>query len=104
MNHAAETNKLAGAGRTRMPAGKFLDDLPTGLYVVAHIMFLAVGLWLWARASNNALPYSGAIALYALSQAGFFAYFAHWITIKAAVLAEQTLVFAMVLLIVLRAA
>lgn len=66
-------------------------------------MFLAVGLGLWARANNYALPYSGALALYALSQLGFFAYFSNGITMKMAVLIEQTLVFAMVLLIVFRA-
>ncbi len=103
MNRTAGANGLAEVGGSRMPAGEFLDDLPKGLYVVAHVMFLAVGLWLWARVSDNALPYSGALALYALSQVGFFAYFANWITMKMAVLAEQTLVFAMILLIVLRA-
>ena len=103
MNRPAQGNEFAKSGSSRTPAGKFLDDLPKGLYVVAHVMFLAVGLWLWARASDNAVPYSGALALYALSQAGFFAYFANWITMKMAVLAEQTLVFAMVLLVVLRA-
>lgn len=66
-------------------------------------MFLAVGVWLWMRASDAALPYSGALALYALSQVGFFPYFANLITLKAAVLTEQTLVFAMVVMIVLRA-
>src|SRR5205814_3779644 len=85
----------------REPAGKFLDALPTALYVIAHVMFLAVGVGLWLRAAGEGLPYSGALLLYAVSQLGFFAYFANWITMKMAVLAEQTLVFAMVSIIVL---
>jgi hypothetical protein len=87
----------------REPAGKFLDELPTALYVIAHVMFLAAGVGLWLRANDHGLPYSGALLLYAASQVGFFAYFAKWITMKVAVLAEQTLVFAMVSIIVLRA-
>lgn len=102
MDGIANTDGKAG-GRSRVPAGQFLDDLPSGLYVAAHVMFVAVGLWLWSRASSHALPYSAALALYAVSQVGFFAYFAHLVTMKVAVLLEQTLVFAMVLLIVLRA-
>ena len=86
-----------------MPSGNFLDELPAALFVAAHVMFLAIGVWLWSRASDNALPYSGALLLYAASQVGFFAYFAHWITMKMAVLVEQTLMVAMVLVIVLRA-
>ncbi len=85
----------------RLPAGKFLDQLPKGLYVAAHVMFLGVGLWLSSRAGAHALPYSGALLLYAASQLGFFAYFTNAITMKMAVLAEQSLVFAMVVLIVL---
>lgn len=91
------------AGGNRLPLGKFLDDLPKALYVVAHVVFLGIGLWLWARANGAALPYSGALLLYAFSQIVFFGYFANWITLKMAVLAEQMLMVAMVLLIVLRA-
>lgn len=87
----------------RMPAGQFLDGLPKALYVVAHVIFLALGVWLWARANDNALMYSGALLLYALSQVLFFGYFANWITLKMAVLVEQALMAAMVLLVVLRA-
>lgn len=90
-------------GGNRLPLGKFLDDLPKALYVVAHVMFLGIGVWLWSRAHNGALPYSEALLLYALSQIVFFGYFANWITLKMAVLTEQTLMVAMVLLIVLRA-
>ncbi|MSQ33362.1 MAG: hypothetical protein EXR60_02930 [Dehalococcoidia bacterium] len=90
-------------GGNRLPLGKFLDDLPKTLYVVAHIVFLAIGVWLWPRARGDALPYSEALLLYTLSQIVFFGYFANWITLKMAVLAEQTLMVAMVLVIVLRA-
>ena len=102
MNSIERGKETAGAGKWR-PAGGFLDDLPKGLYALAHVMFLAVGIWLWVRADDNALPYSGALALYIISQVGFLAYFANAITMKMAVLVEQTLVFAMLILIILRA-
>jgi hypothetical protein len=100
------TLRVEGADTThprRAPIGAFLDDLPTALYVVAHAMFLAVGVWLWLQASSHALPYAAALLLYAASQLGFFACFAKRITMKLAVLTEQMLVFGMVLLIALRA-
>src|SRR5262249_22995414 len=87
----------------RQPAGGFLDALPASLYVAAHLVFLAVGSLLWFRASESDLPYAGALALYGASQLGFFAYFGRLITMKAAVLVEQSLMVAMVLVIVLRA-
>ena len=90
-------------GEHRLPLGKFLDDLPKTLYVAAHVVFLGIGIWLWARAQGSGLPYSEALLLYSLSQIVFFGYFANGITLKMAVLAEQTLMVAMVLLIVLRA-
>ena len=102
MSKTAESNRHADIGHSRVPLGGFLDDLPNGLYALAHLGFLAAGAWLWMRASASALPYSGALALYVVSQVGFLAYFAHGITMKAAVLAEQTLVLALVLLVVLR--
>ena len=91
------------ATRERVPAGKALDDVPKALYVLAHVMFLAVGIWLWARATQHALPYSGALALYVISQVGFLAYFANVITMKTAVLLEQMAVVAMLILIILLA-
>ncbi len=89
-------------GGNRLPLGEFLDALPKALYVVAHVMFLGIGLGLWARARDSALVSPEALLLYVLSQIVFFGYFANWITLKMAVLAEQTLMVAMVLLIVLR--
>ena len=85
---------------TSRPAfGAFLDELPKALYVVAHLAFLAIGLWLWNDAKPGA-PFSPAVLLlYVASQVVFFLYFANWITFKMAVLVEQMLMVAMVLLI-----
>ena len=87
----------------RLPLGGFLDDLPKVLYVGAHVAFLGMGIWLWARAHGAGLPYPEALLLYALSQIVFFGFFANWITLKMAVLSEQMLIGAMVLVIVVRA-
>ena len=83
------------------PFGGFLERLPQAMYVMAHVIFLAAGAWMAVRASDNGLPNSEALALYAISQVGFLAYFARAITMKLAVLVEQTLVFVMLLAIVL---
>jgi hypothetical protein len=91
------------ATRRRLPAGRGLDDVPKALYALAHVVFLAVGIWLWARAAQHALPYSGALGLYVISQVGFLAHFANVITMKTAVLVEQMVIVAMLLLIILRA-
>ena len=85
------------------PFGAFLDDLPKTLYVVAHVAFLGVGLWLWVRAGSTAFPHPNALLLYVASQAVFFAFFANWITMKMAVLVEQTLMAIMVCALVLGA-
>ncbi len=76
--------------------GAFLDDLPKALYVLAHVAFLAVGLWLWAQASTTAIAHPGALLLYAASQVVFFGFFANWLTFKMAVLVEQVLMLVMV--------
>ena len=81
------------------PFGGFLDDLPKALYVIAHVAFFVVGLWLWARATPAAFPHPGALLLYVVSQVVFFGFFANWITLKMAVLAEQTLMVIMVCVI-----
>ena len=91
------------ATRQRVPAGRVLDEVPKALYVLAHVMFLAIGIWLWARAAQHTLPYSGALALYVISQVGFLAYFANVITMKTAVLVEQMAVVATLILIILLA-
>ena len=89
--------------RQRVPAGGVLDEVPKGLYVIAHVAFLALGIWLWIEARQNALPYAGALSLYVISQVGFLAYFGNLITMKTAVLVEQMAVAVMLLLIVLQA-
>jgi hypothetical protein len=86
---------------SRAAFGAFLDDLPASLYVFAHIVFLAAGLWLWSRATAGSVAHPGALLLYAASQLVFFAFFARWITLKMAVLVEQMLVFAMVCALVI---
>lgn len=80
-----------------MPIGGFLDDFPKALFVVAHLVFLVVGLYAIKRASDAGLPYKGPLALYVISQPVFLLFFGGVITIKAAVLTEQTLLVAMVL-------
>jgi hypothetical protein len=89
--------------RQRKPAGGVLDEVPRALYVIAHVAFLGVGIWLWIAARQSALPYSGALVLYVISQVGFLAYFGNLITMKTAVLVEQMAVAAMLILIVLQA-
>ena len=84
---------------SRSTFGRFLDDLPKALYVVAHIVFFGVGIGLWAHARSAALPQPDALLLYVISQAVFFAFFADWITLKMAVLLEQTLMLVMVCII-----
>ena len=91
------------ATRKRVPAGGVLDEVPKALYVIAHVAFLGLGIWLWIEARQNELPYAGALSLYVFSQVGFLAYFANVITMKTAVLVEQMAVAAMLILIVLQA-
>jgi hypothetical protein len=87
-------------GRGRSPAGASLDRLPAGLYVAAHVMFLVVAAGFWWRAGAST-PVVTALALYAVSQVGFLSYFAKLITMKLAVLAEQALVLAALLILIL---
>jgi hypothetical protein len=90
-----------GQNVNEMPFGGFLDRLPQAMYVMAHVVFLAAGVWMTLRASDNGLPHATVLALYVASQVGFLAYFARAITMKLAVLVEQTLVFVMLLAVVL---
>ena len=101
MTSPATKHLLEGSRRT--PFGGLLDDFPSWLFIGAHVAFLAGGLLLWMRAVDQELAFSAAVPLYAVSQLGFLAYFAGWITIKTAVLLEQTLVFILVCLVVLAA-
>jgi len=85
-----------------MPIGGFLDSLPTMLYVAAHVLFLAVGIWAWKKATDAKQPFASAFWLYVASQIVFLAFFGGVITMKMAVLLEQTLIVIMVFYIVTR--
>ena len=85
-----------------MPIGGFLDTLPTMLYVAAHIAFLLVGIWAWKKASDAKQIFASALWLYVASQIVFLSFFGGIITMKMAVLLEQTLIVIMVILIVTR--
>jgi low temperature requirement protein LtrA len=74
-----------------MPLGGFLDSLPSLLFVSAHVLFLLVGLWAANAAARAGRPYASLLWLYALSQLFFLAFFGGAITMKMAVLVEQTL-------------
>lgn len=78
-----------------MPLGKFLDTMPAGMFIIAHVLFLAVGVW--AAKKTMKLSYAGAFWLYVVSQLVFLGFFARLFTIKMAVLFEQTLLVIMVI-------
>ena len=88
-------------GEDRAPFGTFLDSLPKALYVAAHVLFLGIGVWVWLSARGHALPHANVLLLYAVSQVVFFGYFANLFTLKMAVLAEQTLMVVMMVLLAL---
>jgi hypothetical protein len=85
-----------------MPFGTFLDSFPSMLFVAAHLMFIGLGAWGLRRLSGSGVQMGGAQALYIASQVGFLAFFAGGITMKTAVLIEQTLVAVMVVLVAVR--
>ena len=80
-----------------MPFGAFLDSFPSVIFIGAHLLFLVLGVWAVRRA--GAVTYAPAFWLYALSQVFFLAFFSGALTMKMAVLVEQMLVAAMVLLV-----
>ena len=83
-----------------MPVGGFLDSLPAMLFIGAHVLFLVVGVWAWRRATRSRLPFSSAFWLYVISQVVFLAFFGGALTLKMAVLIEQTLMLIFVVLLV----
>lgn len=83
-----------------MPFGAFLDSLPSTLFIAAHVLFLALGVWAVRRAGTA--PFASAFWLYAGSQIFFLAFFGGVLTMKMAVLVEQTLIAVMVAAIALR--
>ncbi len=86
-----------------MPIGGFLDDFPSPLLIAVHVVMLVIGLWAWKRVSDAKQPWAPALWLYIVSQPVFVAYFAKIITIRMAVVTEQTLVVIMVVWIALKA-
>ena len=82
--------------------GGFLDSFPTVVFVAAHVLFLAVGYWAMRRASAAGQPFSSAFWLYIISQIGFLSFFGGALTLKMAVLIEQTLILIFVIFLVRR--
>jgi len=85
-----------------MPVGSFLDSLPSMLFVGAHVMFLLVGLWAAKKSTDAGAAFAPVLWLYAASQVVFLAYFGGAITMKMAVLTEQTLMVVMVAVVALK--
>ncbi len=85
-----------------MPIGSFLDSLPSILFIGAHILFLFVGVWAVKKATDNKSKFASAFWLYVVSQIVFLGFFGDILTMKMAVLLEQTLMVIMVLYIVTR--
>lgn len=83
-----------------MPFGQFLDSYPDALFIAAHLAFLVVGLWAIRAGRDRGLGTARWFVLYVLSQVGFLFVFAHVITVRTGVLIDQTLIVAMVLLLV----
>ncbi|MFI5155469.1 MAG: hypothetical protein ACHQEM_04765 [Chitinophagales bacterium] len=81
-----------------MPIGSFLDSLPKALYIGAHILFIVAGFWAMKKAKENKHSFAPLLWLYIITQFFFLAFFGDIITMKMAVLLEQTLLVIMVLL------
>ncbi len=80
-----------------MPFGGFLDTMPVWLFIAAHILFLAIGLWAVKTAMDKKLKYAKAFWLYPLVHVGFLSFFLLGaLTFKMAVLIEQMLIVVMV--------
>jgi hypothetical protein len=86
-----------------MPIGSFLDSFPKMLFIAAHVMFLVLGLWAWKKTASGPVRLSPTFWLYIAAQAIFLGFFAGAITMKMAVLLEQTLMAAMIGVIGVRA-
>ncbi len=86
-----------------MQIGGFLDLMPMWLFVMAHLMFLVIGLWAAKRVMDAKLPYAKAFWLYPVVHLGFLAYFGGLFTFKMAVLLEQMLIVVMVVWIAKKA-
>ena len=82
-----------------MPVGQFLDSFPAALFIAAHVGFIGVGIYCIKKVKNLAPAYTLALWLYPISQIGFLVFFAGASTLKLAVLVEQMLVLALVVLV-----
>ncbi len=90
-------------GGIDMPVGGFLDLLPAPLFIAAHVFFLGFGIWLIVKtARDDRAKYGPALMLYVLSHIAYLAFFAGLLTLKMAVLIEQTLLFVAILWIATR--
>ena len=85
-----------------MPIGNFLDSLPSALYIAAHILFIIAGFWAMKKSKENNQKFASLFWLYIITQMFFLGFFGGIITMKMAVLLEQTLMVIMVLGISLR--
>ncbi len=87
-----------------MLLGGFLDTMPAWLFISAHILLLAIGLWAAKIAMDKKLKYAKAFWLYPLVHVGFLSFFLLGaITFKMAVLTEQMLIVVMVVWIAKKA-
>ena len=85
-----------------MPIGTFLDSFPSLLFVAAHLMFMAVGVWAVRSLTSARSTFAPLLWLYVVTQLIFLGLFGGVITMKMAVLIEQTLIVVMVALIAAR--
>jgi uncharacterized membrane protein len=85
-----------------MPFGSFLDSFPSLLFVGAHALFLVVGIWAATSLAKAGRPFAPIIWLYVVSQVVFLAFFGGAITMKMAVLVEQTLLVVLIAMLTIR--
>ena len=85
-----------------MPIGNFLDQLPSILFIGAHLVFLVVGLWAVKKSTDAKASYAWAFWLYVVSQIVLLGSFGGIFTMKMAVLLEQTLIVIMVIWVAIR--
>jgi hypothetical protein len=80
-----------------MPIGSFLDSFPSLLFIAAHVLFLVVGVWAWKRVGSGGRRPGATFWLYVAAQVIFLGFFGGVMTMKMAVLLEQTLMAVMVI-------
>ena len=82
-----------------MPIGQFLDSFPAALFIAAHVAFLGIGLYCIKKINEPAPGLTLAMWFYPISESGFLVFFAGASTLKLAVLVEQMLMVALVVLV-----